>query len=131
MTTTLSTAPKVLDFELYAGDGFAVGFEFVDQVTGAPYPLDGTWLAQIRNRTDVLTEFTIDDTEQTGGKIKLSLTGEQTAALPGCYRGQNGSSACSSGCPSWDLEQSFVGGPRTWYRGKVHTLVDVTRVVVP
>lgn len=129
--TVLSTQPKVLDFELYAGDSFALQFEFTDEQSGAPYPLEGSWLAQIRNRTEVITEFTIDDSDQATGKLRLSLTGEQTAelgAIAGCHRGSNGSTSCSSGCPSWDLEQSYAAGPRTWYRGKVHTAVDVTKL---
>ena len=114
MTTTLSVRPKSLDFSLYAGDSFAVSFVFTDQETSDPYPLTGTWEAHVRDKGVLVTEFTIDDTFADEGRLSLSLTGEQTAEL------------ALLGTPLWDLQQSFAGGPRTWYRGAINLTGDIT-----
>ena len=114
MTTTLSVRPKSLDFSLYAGDAFTVSFVFTDQATGEPFPLTGTWQAQIRDKGVEVDEFMVDSTDQANGIIGLSLTGAQTTAL------------ASLGTPLWDLQQSFTGGPRTWYRGAINLTGDIT-----
>ena len=114
MTTTVSVRPKTLDFSLYAGDSFAVSFVFTDQETGEPYPLTGTWEAHIRDKGVLVTEFSVDDTDAATGILALSLTGTQTSEL-----------ALLGGC-TWDLQQDFAGGPRTWYRGAVNLTGDVT-----
>ena len=133
MTTLVSTRPRTLDFDLYAGDSFAVVFEFINEKTKEPWPLDGTFKAEIRAKGEVVTEFTVDDTEQTDGKLRLSLTGEQTdtlaTATPTCHH-RSAATTCAQ-CMSWDLEQSFDGGPRTWYRGAVTVTGDVTRPATP
>jgi hypothetical protein len=113
-TTTLTVRPKTLDFSLYGGDSFAVTFIFTDQETGDPYPLTGTWEAQIRNKGEEVTEFSVDFSFATDGRLGLSLTGEQTALLVGLQT------------LDWDLQQSFAGGPRTWYRGAVNVTGDIT-----
>ena len=114
MVTTLNVRPSLLDFSLYAGDSFAVSFVFTDAETGEPHPLTGTWEAQIRDRGEVVSEFSVDTTDAATGRLSLSLTGEQTALL------------ALLGTPSWDLQQDFSGGPRTWYRGSVNLTGDVT-----
>ena len=115
-TTTLTVRPKTLDFSLYGGDSFAVQFIFTDSETGEPWPLTGTWQAQIRNKGEELTEFSIDEVDAGEGKLYLGLTGEQTADLVGLQT------------LDWDLQQDYPGGPRTWYRGAVNVTGDITRV---
>ena len=114
MTTTITVRPKTLDFSLYAGDSFAVSFIFTDAETGEPHPLTGTWEAHIRDKGVLVTEFSVDETDAAEGKLALSLTGEQTTEL------------ALLGTPLWDLQQSFAGGPRTWYRGAVNLTGDIT-----
>lgn len=128
--TTLSIRPKILDIDLYAGDTFTVLFRFIDEDTGLPWPLVGTWAAQIRNRTSVVEDFTVDDSDAADGELHLSLTGEQTATIgeqPGCQHGSH-ASTCGN-CLVWDLEQTYPGGVRTWYYGTVSAMTDVTRLV--
>jgi hypothetical protein len=133
LTTIVSTRPKQLDFDLYAGDSFAVLFEFIDETTGEPWPLEGTFKAEIRSKGEVVTEFTVDDSEQPEGRLRLSLTGDQTqtlaAATPTCHH-RTAATTCAQ-CMSWDLQQDFPGGPRTWYRGAVAVTADVTRPPTP
>jgi hypothetical protein len=118
--TTIKVGPEPLDLVLYAGDGFAVTFLFVDKESGGPLPADGTWTAEVRAPAaspDVVIAFTVDASQQLQGKISLSLTGEEVRAiLP--VKGAE-----------WDLQQQVSGSePRTWYRGKVTVTQDVTRV---
>lgn len=115
VTTTLSVRPKTLDLALYGGDSFALQFIFIDQETGEPWPVTGTWTAQIRNRGEEIDAFTIDHAEAGEGKLSVSLTGAQTSSLIGIQT------------LTWDLQQTFDGGPRTWYRGSVSVTGDVTR----
>jgi hypothetical protein len=117
---TIDVTPSNLDLTLYAGDGFAMRISFINKSTGDPWPLEGTWRAQIRSTAAAadppLAEFVIDDSDAVNGNIMVSLTGEDTRA---CL----GNNVCF-----WDLEQSPPGGqPRTWYAGKVKVSQDVTR----
>jgi subtilisin family serine protease len=111
--------PTQLDLKLYAGDGFAVQFVFVDKTTGAPWPLIGPWVAQVRSpatSSNVLFAWTVDSTLEAVGKITISATGEQTRLVLGVSAAM------------WDLQQTPASGePRTWYRGKISALQDVTR----
>lgn len=112
--------PARLDLAPYAGDGFAFALTFTDKATGDPYPVPGEWRAEVRataDATTVLAAFTIDTTNADTGTVVLSLTGAQTQALP-----------CVPFVAAWDVEHTPPGAePRTWYRGVVRTLVDVTR----
>lgn len=116
---TITFGPVALDLKLYAGDGFAVQFVFVDKVTGLPWPATGTWEAQIRapaTNAVILTSFTIDDSLEATGEITASLTGEQVRSLLGVSNAY------------WDLQQIIPGSePRTWYRGRITASQDVTR----
>jgi hypothetical protein len=116
---TLTVQPTVLDLKLYAGDGFTMRMIFVDKISGDPWPADGEWLAQVRASppdTDILTDFTVDTTDAATGIILLSLSGVQTATL------------AENGQATWDVQQIETGAdPRTWYRGVVRTISDVTR----
>lgn len=116
---TIDVTPANLDLTLYAGDGFSMRINFVDKTTGDPWPIEGTWLAQIRATAvaaDPIAEFVIDDSDAANGHIVASLTGADTRACLGnvtCF---------------WDLQQTPPEGqPRTWYAGKVKVSQDVTR----
>jgi hypothetical protein len=117
---TIDMTPVTLDLTLYAGDGFSMRIAFIDKTTGDPWPIDGTWLAQVRSTaasTEVIADFVIDDSDADNGNIVVSLTGDDTRA-------------CLAGAPTcfWDLQQTPPGGqPRTWYAGKVKVSQDVTR----
>ena len=114
MTTTLSVRPKCARL-LPVCRGFVCGFLRVHRPGDRrPLPLTGTWEAHIRDKGDLVAEFTVDDTFADEGRLSLSLTGEQTTEL------------ALLGTPVWDLQQSFAGGPRTWYRGSVNLTGDVT-----
>lgn len=119
--STLSGVPTCLDFKVYAGDSFAVRFRFVYQGTTDPFPVPGLWLSNVRRSPrDVLalTSFAIDDSdEDPGGIIGISLTGEQTAALP------------QDVALVWDLQYLPEGGsqPHTWFRGDLISTRDVSR----
>ena len=112
MTRPLGAVPKPLDFEVYRGDGFAVLFNFTQDAE--PWPLTGTWEAQVRETPtdEILTSFTVDDSEADEGNLRIALSSVQTAAL--------------TGPAVWDLQQTD-GEPRTWYRGNIYPSGDVTR----
>jgi hypothetical protein len=105
--------PAVLDLDLYVGDGFGLEFSFVDKDSGDPYPLTGTFSAQVRHAGELLTGFTIDTTDAANGVITLGLAPAQVDLIV------SGS--------VWDLQQmSDVGVIRTWYRGTIRMFGDVT-----
>jgi hypothetical protein len=114
----LALTPTKLDLALYAGDGFAIAFTFTDKVTGEPWPLDGEWLAQVRvvpGADAVVASFTVATTAP--GSLTASLTGDDTRAV------------LEAGALTWwDLQQTSPGAePRTWFRGQVRALEDVSR----
>jgi hypothetical protein len=117
--TTISLQPAALDLKLYAGDGFALQFQFVDKATGLPWPATGVWEAQVRSpaaSATIVLSFAVDVTSAAEGKITISLSGDQTRALLP-FRDA-----------VWDLQQDTnTGEPRTWYRGKLAITQDVTR----
>jgi len=111
--TTLSTAPQELNLNLYSGDGVTLIFTFVED--GDPWPTTGTWLAQVRSSpvNDVITSFHIAN-DEAGGVVTASLSGVQVRSL--------GNDAV------WDLQQHPPGAePRTWYRGCINVIGDVSR----
>lgn len=116
----IDVTPATLDLTLYAGDGFSMRISFVNKATGAPWPVDGTWLAQIRQTAAAadppLATFVIDTTDAVNGNLTVSLTGDDTRAC------------LATPVSFWDLQQTPPGGePRTWYSGKVKASQDVTR----
>jgi hypothetical protein len=117
--STITVGPVALDLKLYAGDGFALQFAFVDKSTGEPWPADGEWAAQVRapiTNDDPLVAFTIDQSQALDGKVTISLTGDEVRSLLGVDEA------------GWDLQQTAPGAQaRTWYRGKVTVTQDVTR----
>jgi hypothetical protein len=117
---TIDVTPANLDLTLYAGDGFTMRISFINKETGNPWPLTGTWLAQIRATAAApdppIASFAIDTHDAVNGNITVSLTGEDTRACLGNV------------VSFWDLQQTVLGGePRTWYAGKVKVGQDVTR----
>lgn len=118
--TTISRVPKILDLELYAGDGIALRFK-VTGVDDEPSPLDGVATSQIKGRRSDESprlEWTVDDSEMATGIVVLSLTGEQTASL--IVNGKTFSGV-------WDLQYQATGAePLTFVQGKVVCNADVT-----
>lgn len=111
------TVAETLNYTLYGGDDFA---DIIEQVDDEENPLDRTgytYEAQIRvqhESTDILDEFTIDTTDLAIGIIILSLTGEQTAALPTRS--------------VFDLEETSPGGlVTTLFTGTITRDPEVTR----
>lgn len=105
--------PASRDLEVYAGDKYDHEITFQD-ADSAPLALSGTWRAQIRAKktdADPLVSFTIDTTNAATGVLLLSLTKEQTVALP---------SICV-----WDLEN--VTEEMTYLAGKIRVLAQVSR----
>lgn len=110
---TLGQLPTTLDLDLYRGDGFGLKLAFIDKDTGQPYPLDGTFKAEVRHNGEVVAEFVIDVTDIANGKLTIGLDATATRVIP------TGS--------VWDLQQSPVSGvARTWYRGTIRMFGDVT-----
>jgi hypothetical protein len=119
MANKISAQPTTLDLSLYAGDGFSTAFNFKDGLTGEPWPVTGTWVAEIRAKAsdpDPLAEFAIDLTDAAEGIIRASLTGEQVRSLLDTTGGV------------WDLQQTPASGqPKTWFRGRISAQWDVSR----
>lgn len=102
----------------YRSDTLVMTYVFKD---GDPLtPIDlvadgwGSWKAQFRPSEDSATylEFAIDTTDADQGKVNLSLTATQTADL-------------TSGV--WDLQAVRGEEVRTWIRGNVKMIEDVTK----
>ena len=122
MAKAINLQPEVLDLILYAGDGVDLRITCVDGA-GAPIDVSGAVNAQIRlQRLDEdppVAAFTVNAADAYLGKVILSLTGAQTAALVE----ENGK---FSGV--WDLQWTPSGAqPRTLCKGKVECDADVTR----
>ena len=116
--STIQVGPVTLDLKLYAGDGFSLGFNFVDKETAEPWPAAGAWAAQVRapiTAAEPLLMFTVDLAQQSAGIISISLTGDQVREL------------LDVDDAVWDLEQLNAGAARTWYRGRISATPDVTR----
>lgn len=105
---------------IYRGDSYSESLEFFEdeaETVALVLPADGTWRAHIRPaETDagLSGQFTVDATLAATGRITISLLPAVTAVLPAlCY---------------YDLEHSPVGGGvRTYVRGEITVLQDVTR----
>lgn len=107
--------PGSLDLSIYRGDTFEQGLSFTDGTNPIALPTT-SWRAYIRRQpTDLATveEFTVDATGAAGGLVILSLTEAETTLLP-------------SGCV-WDLELTAAGDVRTYLRGHLTVVQDVTR----
>lgn len=108
--------PATRDLTMYQGDTYEHELTVTDDAD-PPVALDlstGTWRAQVRKHaqaTSVLASFAVDDTDAANGVLFLTLTPEQTAALP-------------SNC-TWDLEDTVAGV--TYLRGAVTVEREVTR----
>jgi hypothetical protein len=116
----VTTLPLKQDFTVYGGDGASYLFTFLDQ-SSAPFPLDGTWIAQVRDKPSplgaVICNFEIDDTERLNGKLYLSLSSESTSRI------------AAVGRVFWDLEQTIPDSqPRTWYSGMIWGKAGISRV---
>ena len=126
MAGTINLQPEVLDLFLYAGDGVTLPMTCVNSA-GAPIDLTGSIDAQIRvqrlETIDPLVTFAVNMVDAYAGKIVLSLTGEQTAALM-----LDDSAKLGKFVGVWDVQWTAAGSePRTICQGKVECGADVSR----
>lgn len=107
--------PAKRDLNLFQGDDYAHVVTFED-AAGAPFPMPGTYLAQIRlvYASAVLATFTVDVTDQATGVLRLHLPAAVVASLPEAAR--------------WDLQRTSDGVVSTLLYGAVNTQREVTRV---
>jgi hypothetical protein len=126
MANAINVQPKILNLELYAGDGISFRLMCTSGV-GAPVDITGTVSAQIRLVPTAIdppiVDFTVGLTDAYLGIIILSLTGEQTQELS-----EHPSSVAGRFMGVWDVEWEPVDSePRTLCQGKVECVSDVTR----
>jgi len=111
--------PIPLDLKVYRGDNFGVTVTITDKhatPNPVPLPTDGEWKAQIRRRADmpkVYAAMTVDASNGSDGKIRLTMTDEQTSEL--------------SGEMVYDVENTKPGLRRTYLKGTITFERDVTR----
>lgn len=115
MASIVGTPPTSVDLVLYAGDDFEMTVKVTDS-SNTPIDLTGaTVKSQIRAATSstvVMAEFTATSVDSS--TLKLSLTGDTTAALP--------ASAV------WDLQITDADSKVTTIAaGKVKVIAEVTR----
>lgn len=117
---TATQIPLKQDFTVYGGDGVSYLFTFL-QSGSVPMALEGTWLAQVRDKPSplgkVICTFEIDGSEMANGKLYLSLSGQSTSYIAAIGRAY------------WDLEQIMPDShPRTWYSGMIWGKAGISRV---
>src|SRR4051812_31633143 len=81
--TRIDVVPQVYDLHIYAGDAVTLDLE-LSNPDETPFDASGTIQAQIRkarNSPSVSAAFSVNDDDAAEGKVTLSLTGAQTAAL--------------------------------------------------
>lgn len=119
----ITSGPAVLDWQLYAGDRNRERFEIAGD---DPVDISGAVIAAQARLTpdDATVAMTAVVTEENLalGSFWVEWPGEEVRAL----LGPDGTWA-----GVWDLEITEAGEtlPRTWLRGKITALLDVTRVV--
>jgi hypothetical protein len=121
-TLQISVLPQRVDVSVYAGDGVTLRLTAVNAETGGVLDLAGEIGAQVkvnRNDTEPITEFAVNTDKAADGILDLSLSGDQTAALPtdsSRFRGV------------WDVQWLADGEqPRTLVQGTLTCDLDVTR----
>lgn len=118
----LDFRPTQLDLNCEAGDAFTVRFEFIDDITEDPFPLDplGEWTAQVRLYAlagDPVGEFVVDTSELVDGVVSITLPAETAALLIGLRL-------------RWDLQEIATDvPPKTWYSGNLFVAGDVSRAL--
>ena len=96
------------------GDRYSFPFQFIDDETEQPFPVDVTWVAKVGDIQNqlVVVEFTCTVSGDDDNVVTITLTAEQTAELvPGKY--------------AWDLKDT--DNDDTWVEGKVRIDADVSR----
>jgi hypothetical protein len=122
----MATEPLPGDYPitLYRGDTRVWTFAFLEDDQETTIDLTGkTWESEVRSATDaspVLLTFTIDDTDAADGVIVVTLPATAWDDV------DIGSTAPTSKW-FWDLQSTEAGVVRTWVKGKVKVLWDVTR----
>ena len=121
-TPVLDLLPRRLDLRLYAGDGVGLALT-VAYPDGDAVLLNGVLAAQIRasrRDSEPLATFAVTDVDAVLGEARLTLTGEQTAALVADTDRFTG---------VWDAQWTPEDQqPRTLVGGKVICELDVTRL---
>ena len=112
--------PGTLNIEVIAGDGYRNVITFKDAL-GEIINVSGyTFSSQIRKnaKSEIATDFDIDDSDGENGTIAISLSGDKVRAL-------------GLGRNLWDLEY-VVGNsdPTTILGGTFKVLPDITRLTV-
>jgi hypothetical protein len=114
------TFPVIIpNIKVYQGDTFTASYVFNDKTTGLPINLVAagwaSWIAQWRP-TEASTEvvnFTVDATYASTGRIIVTASTVNTRLIKDGI---------------WDLQATQSGTVvRTWIRGRVESIGDVTR----
>ena len=109
---------------LYRGDTRVLSLAFTEDDGETAVDLSGkTWRAEVRETVDssaVLLTWTVDTTDAVDGILVLTLPATQwaDADIP---------AADIAVKWAWDLESTQSGVVRTWLKGKVKVIGDVSR----
>lgn len=105
--------------KVYIGDTFSASYVLKEGSPAEAIDLDAdswtNWTAKFRTypTATASVSFTVDTSDAANGRIVVSLTATQTAAMT-----KNG---------YWDLQSTRGSEVKTWIRGKVLVMKDVTR----
>lgn len=112
--------PQTLHLDLYRRAGFIQPLTFTDEDGVVQDVSDWIIEAQVRLHPSAdsdPTDMTVDKTDPTNGGVEVSLTGDQTAALP-------------VGHLAWDLFVQVPGQqPQAVLAGAVRVRAETTRTV--
>jgi hypothetical protein len=109
---------------LYRGDTRVLSLAFTEDDGTTAVDLSGkTWRAEVRETVDsaaVLLTWTVDDSDAATGILVLTLPATQwdDSDIP---------DTTPTTKWAWDLESTQSGVVRTWLKGKVKVLGDVSR----
>lgn len=104
--------------EVYQGDTFSASYILKEGNPAAAINLPAagwtSWTAKWRSHPNSTTavSFAVGTTDADEGRIVVSLTATQTSTLKNGY---------------WDLQSTRNSEVKTWIRGKVTVIQDVTR----
>ena len=104
--------------KVYQGDTFSASYILKEGIPAEVIDLTAegwtSWTAKWRSHptSTSYVSFVVDTTAATSGRIVVSLTATQTSTLENGY---------------WDLQSTRNSEVKTWIRGKVTAIKDVTR----
>jgi hypothetical protein len=116
--------PGPYPVSLYKGDTRVWSLLFTEDDGETPIDLSSyTWVSQIRANdgadSDVMADIAVDDTDADAGVLVLTLTAAESAQLV--------KETAPAKKPAWDLQGTAAGVVRTYLRGAVKVLGDVSR----